>query len=112
MMISMGDSGFAKTRTWGQGFMINRILLKQCNKVEETLSLFRCRSRPAVPAEPIPNFGPKFGSVSPWKVEGAHRVAGPNRPNRDRTAGIIEPGWWRGRHLTVGRLHGTPRKTA
>ena len=47
-MISVGDGGPARTRTWDQGIMSNRISSNPSQKVEEAETLFRCLSRPTV----------------------------------------------------------------
>jgi len=55
MMISLGDGGPPRTRTWVQGIMSNRIPSLLLLKVEKAETLFRCPSRAAVPTELIPN---------------------------------------------------------
>jgi hypothetical protein len=80
----MGHDGPARTRTWDQGIMRNRIPLLSRPKAEDVEAPFRRSSRPTHSAELIPNARPKPGGASRGRVDPDHRGAGPNRPNRDR----------------------------
>jgi len=81
-MNSNGDGGPARTRTWDQGIMSNTVTLRPWKKAEEAQQLFRYPSRPTASTELIPNALPKSRGLATRKVDRAHRVARPNRPNR------------------------------
>ena len=82
--------------------MSNTVTLKPWKKAEEAQQLFRCPFRLTVTAELIPNANLTSGGMSRWKVDRAHRVAGPNRPSRTELQRSVTSGWGRVTATSIG----------